>query len=129
MLLEEPELSLHPEIVRVLPQMLARVQRRSGRQVFVSTGHRRPQQPHQAQGPVRELFLALPRSLCPPVLVLAPEVRRAARVPPQIDLLQLRNRHPQGALYATEPGSPRALLGLGDLLQKIAAEGIVRPAD
>ncbi len=37
LLLEEPELSLHPEIVRVLPQMLARVQRRSGRQVFVST--------------------------------------------------------------------------------------------
>ena len=28
LLLEEPELSLHPEIVRVLPQMLARVQRR-----------------------------------------------------------------------------------------------------
>ncbi|MCY4659246.1 MAG: ATP-binding protein [Acidobacteria bacterium] len=37
LLLEEPELSLHPEIVRVLPQMLARVQRLSGRQVFVST--------------------------------------------------------------------------------------------
>ena len=37
LLLEEPELSLHPEIVRVLPQMLARVQRQSGRQVFVST--------------------------------------------------------------------------------------------
>ena len=36
-LLEEPELSLHPEIVRVLPQMLARVQRQTGRQVFVST--------------------------------------------------------------------------------------------
>jgi predicted ATPase len=37
LLLEEPELSLHPEIVRVLPQMLARVQRRTGRQIFVST--------------------------------------------------------------------------------------------
>ena len=37
LLLEEPEMSLHPEIVRVLPQMLARVQRRSGRQIFVST--------------------------------------------------------------------------------------------
>ena len=37
LLLEEPELSLHPEIVRVLPQMLARVQRLSGRQIFVST--------------------------------------------------------------------------------------------
>jgi predicted ATPase len=37
LLLEEPELSLHPGIVRVLPQMLARVQRRTGRQIFLST--------------------------------------------------------------------------------------------
>jgi predicted ATPase len=37
LLLEEPELSLHPEIVRLLPQMLARAQRRTGRQVFIST--------------------------------------------------------------------------------------------
>jgi predicted ATPase len=37
LLLEEPELSLHAEIVRVLPQMLARAQRRTGRQIFMST--------------------------------------------------------------------------------------------
>ncbi len=37
LLLEEPELSLHPEIVRVLPQMLARLQRHTKRQVFLST--------------------------------------------------------------------------------------------
>ncbi len=37
LLLEEPELSLHPEIVRYLPQMFARVQRRTGRQVILST--------------------------------------------------------------------------------------------
>lgn len=37
LLLEEPELSLHPEIVRVLPQMFARVQRLTGRQIFTST--------------------------------------------------------------------------------------------
>lgn len=37
LLLEEPELSLHPEIVRTLPQMLARVQRKTGRQIFLST--------------------------------------------------------------------------------------------
>ncbi len=37
LLLEEPELSLHPEVVRYLPQMFARVQRRSGRQIFLST--------------------------------------------------------------------------------------------
>jgi len=37
LLLEEPELSLHPEIVRILPQMFARVQRQKGRQIFIST--------------------------------------------------------------------------------------------
>lgn len=37
LLLEEPELSLHPEIVRYLPQMFARVQRGSGRQILIST--------------------------------------------------------------------------------------------
>jgi predicted ATPase len=37
LLLEEPELSLHPEIVRFLPQMFARLQRRTKRQIFIST--------------------------------------------------------------------------------------------
>lgn len=37
LLLEEPELSLHPEVVRFLPQMFARIQRRGGRQIVVST--------------------------------------------------------------------------------------------
>ena len=37
LLLEEPELSLHSDIVRVLPQMFARVQRITGRQIFTST--------------------------------------------------------------------------------------------
>ena len=37
LLLEEPEQSLHPEVVRFIPQMLARVQRRAGRQIMVST--------------------------------------------------------------------------------------------
>jgi hypothetical protein len=37
LLLEEPELSLHPEVVRFIPQMLARIQRRFGRQVLIST--------------------------------------------------------------------------------------------
>jgi predicted ATPase len=38
LLLEEPELSLHPEVVRYVPQLLARVQRRSGRQ-FIESSH------------------------------------------------------------------------------------------
>jgi predicted ATPase len=37
LLLEEPELSLHPEVIRFIPQMLNRVQRRSGGQVVIST--------------------------------------------------------------------------------------------
>ena len=37
LLLEEPELSLHPEVVRHIPQMLGRVQRKTGRQLLMST--------------------------------------------------------------------------------------------
>ncbi len=38
LLLEEPELQLHPEVVRYLPQMFARTQRgRLGRQILIST--------------------------------------------------------------------------------------------
>lgn len=37
LLLEEPELSLHPEVVRYIPQMFAQVQRRTRRQIFVSS--------------------------------------------------------------------------------------------
>jgi hypothetical protein len=37
LLLEEPELSLHPDVVRFIPQMFARIQRRTGRQIFIST--------------------------------------------------------------------------------------------
>lgn len=37
LLLEEPELSLHPEVVRFLPAMIASAQRRSGRQVLLSS--------------------------------------------------------------------------------------------
>jgi predicted ATPase len=37
LLLEEPELSLHPEIVRLLPPMFARIHRRHGRQILLST--------------------------------------------------------------------------------------------
>lgn len=37
LLLEEPELSLHPAVVRHIPRMIARLGRKSGRQVLVST--------------------------------------------------------------------------------------------
>jgi len=37
LLLEEPELSLHSEVIRFLPQMFSRIQRQSGRQILAST--------------------------------------------------------------------------------------------
>ncbi|MGE0027084.1 MAG: AAA family ATPase [Thermoleophilia bacterium] len=37
LVLEEPELSLHDEVTRFIPQMFAQVQRRTGRQIIVST--------------------------------------------------------------------------------------------
>jgi predicted ATPase len=37
LLLEEPELSLHPEVVRHIPQMFAQLQRRTGRQIVLSS--------------------------------------------------------------------------------------------
>ncbi|GMA51374.1 chromosome segregation protein SMC [Alicyclobacillus contaminans] len=40
LLLEEPELSLHPEVVKYIPQMLAIVMRKRSRQIFVSTHSR-----------------------------------------------------------------------------------------
>lgn len=37
LLLEEPEISLHPDVVHHIPQLIARVQRGGGRQVIMST--------------------------------------------------------------------------------------------
>lgn len=37
LLLEEPELSLHPDVVRFIPQMLAHIQSKTSRQIIVST--------------------------------------------------------------------------------------------
>lgn len=37
LLLEEPELSLHPAVVKYIPQMLWRAARKSGRQILLST--------------------------------------------------------------------------------------------
>lgn len=37
LLLEEPELSLHPEVVRFIPSIMARIQRSRSRQLFVTT--------------------------------------------------------------------------------------------
>ena len=59
-LLEEPELSLHPEVVRYLPQMFVRVQRQTQRQVFISTHS--PELLQDAGIGIDEVFLLLPDS-------------------------------------------------------------------
>ncbi len=58
LLLEEPELSLHSEVVRYIPQMFARVQRRSRRQVLVSTHS--PEMLHDEGIGLDEVLLLLP---------------------------------------------------------------------
>ena len=60
LLLEEPELSLHPQIIRAVPQMLAQVQWKTGRQVFLST-HSADLLQDEGIG-LDEALLILPRS-------------------------------------------------------------------
>ncbi len=58
LLLEEPELSLHPDVAGYLPLMLARMQSRTGRQIFVSTHS--PEILRDAGLGLDELLLLLP---------------------------------------------------------------------
>ena len=60
LLLEEPEISLHPGIVRVLPQMLARVRRPSTNQTFLSTHS--PELLHDEGIGLDETLLLLPKA-------------------------------------------------------------------
>lgn len=59
LLLEEPELSLHPDVVRYIPPMFARVQRAAARQIILST-----HSPELLQDPgigLDEVVLLLPK--------------------------------------------------------------------
>ena len=76
LLLEEPELSLHPDVVRFIPQMFARIQRRSGRQVLTST---------HSPDLLRDDGIGLNE-----VLLLSPEMRGLPSVR-QTSLWKLRN--------------------------------------
>lgn len=60
LLLEEPELSLHPEVVRYLPQMFARIQRKGARQFLLST-HSTDLLGDEGIG-LDEVFLLIPES-------------------------------------------------------------------
>ncbi|MDD2675911.1 MAG: ATP-binding protein [Methylacidiphilaceae bacterium] len=101
LLLEEPELSLHPGIVRVLPQMLARVQRRTGRQIFLST---------HSQDLFTDEGIGLDE-----VLLLQPsaegtEVKPAAEFPEIAALLGGGSNLAEAILPKTGPTAPEQLL-------------------
>ncbi len=106
LLLEEPELSLHPGIVRVLPQMLARVQRRTGRQIFLST---------HSQDLLRDEGIGLDE-----VLLLRPskegtEVEPATAFPEIRDLLEGGGNLAEAILPKTEPEEAKQLTFAFDL--------------
>lgn len=78
LLLEEPELSLHADVVHFLPQMIARVQRKTDRQIMLSS-HAREILQDEGIG-VDEVLLLLPSAE-------GTEVRALSGVPPVLDLL------------------------------------------
>lgn len=82
MLLEEPELSLHPEVVRHVPQLLRGVARRRGRQTILST--------HST-----DLFLGEGIS-SNEILILTPQ-REGTSVRPASGIRQIRELRDAGA--------------------------------
>ncbi|MEU2425170.1 AAA family ATPase [Streptomyces sp. NPDC007851] len=89
LLLEEPELSLHPEVVRYIPQMFARVQRKSGRQILVSSHS--PEVLNDPGISTREVLALIPESEGTTVMLLSEnqklQAMRDAGVP-LADILQ-----------------------------------------
>jgi len=105
LLLEEPELSLHPEIVRALPQMLARVQRRTGRQIFLSS-HATELLRDEGIG-LDEVLLLVPRSEGTEVVTAG--AQREIR-----DLLEGGLSLADIVIPRTRPGNPEQLTFFGD---------------
>lgn len=106
LLLEEPELSLHPEIVRHLPQLFARAQRRSGRQIILST---------HSFDLLRDEGIGLNE-----VLLLIPS-REGTEVKPAAEVAEIRNLLEGGLTLAdavipkTRPAKADQLSLFGDL--------------
>jgi predicted ATPase len=105
LLLEEPELSLHPDVVRFLPQMFATMQRRIGGQVIAST---------QSADFLRDEGIGLDE-----VLLLRPH-SEGTSVEPTTSLAQAETLIQGGAplgdvvLTATRPPWPQRLALFGD---------------
>jgi len=105
MLLEEPELSLHPGVVRHLPRMLARAQKKRGRQLLVST-HSADLLEDEGIG-LDEVLLLQPSEKGTNV-TMAREIQHVS------DLLEGGLTLPEIVLPRTEPDAARQL-GLFDL--------------
>ena len=105
LLLEEPELSLHPEVVRFLHQMFARMQRRSGRQIITST---------HSTDLLRDEGIGLDEAL---LLIPGPEgtaVRRAKEFREVEDLLEGGSTLAEAILPLTRPSKAEQLALFGD---------------
>jgi len=106
LLLEEPELSLHPQIVRVLPQMLARVQRKTGRQIFLSTHS--PDLLRDDGIGLDEVFMLVPGAE-------GTEVRPASSTPDAVHLLESGQSLADIVIPQTSPAQTEQLPLFADL--------------
>ncbi len=105
LLLEEPELSLHPEVVRFLPQMFARMQRRSGRQIITST---------HSTDLLRDEGIGLDEAL---LLIPGPEgtaIKKAKEFREVEDLLEGGSTLAEAILPLTRPSRAEQLALFGD---------------
>lgn len=104
LLLEEPELSLHDEVIRQLPQMLARLSRKSGRQLFVST-HSRALLDDSGIAPDEVLVLQPTRQ--------GTEVKRVVEDPAALALLEQGLTLADVVIPGTSPRNPEHLAFFG----------------
>lgn len=105
LLLEEPELSLHPDVVRHVPQMFARVQRRTGRQIIVST-HSTDLLLDEGIG-LNEVLLLQPGEN-------GTEVRVATAFQEIMELVEAGVSLPEAVIPHTRPGRAQQLMLFGD---------------
>jgi predicted ATPase len=95
LILEEPELGLHPEVVRRLPQVFARMQMRNGQQILLST-HSPDLLRDEGIG-LDEVFLLLPGDL-------GTEIRPAGSFQQVVALLEGGIPLDEAVLPVTRPG-------------------------
>jgi len=101
LLLEEPELSLHAEVAKYVPQMFARMQQRSGRQVLVST-HSEALLADEGIG-LHEVHLLIPEAE-------GTAIRQAGSIDEIRELLEGGLTMGQAVLPRTSPKNPRQLV-------------------